>query len=318
MADVTRTLRSAVFRHENDFGIDPRSDALRLPALSVSCVVPYYETGSLAWACVDRLVAAVDCYAGSHAVAPATQVVVVDDGSVRRPFVADARGVRVVRLPQNRGRSAARNVGLRVSAGFDVTLFVDSDVLVPADHVVRVCELWDSGAPRLSVRAAVVAGLFATVPSWSEPPDRDAAVCAAGVAADWRWRCRYQPSWVGTPSDWLYVGQVFELVRGTEFFRQWRGMVGPWALPNMVLGGSFAVPTQVAIDVGGFDESFAAYGFTETSLVARVVAAGVPVVPQVKAAAVHVEANPAHHSRQERNRLFEAAHRRFFREFLSR
>jgi hypothetical protein len=70
--------------------------------------------------------------------------------------------------------------------------------------------------------------------------------------------------------------------------------------------------------VDGFDESFAAYGFTETSLVARLIAAGVPVIPQVKAVAVHVEANPAHHSREERNALFRAAHRRFYREFLTR
>ena len=318
MADVRQALRSAVFRHENDFGIDPRSDALRLPALSVSCVVPYYETGPLAWACVDRLTAALDRYVGAHAVAPATQIVVVDDGSDRRPFAAGTRDVRVVRMPENQGRSAARNAGLRASADFDVTLFVDSDVLVPGDQVVRVCELWDSGAERLSARAAVVAGLFVTASSWSASIDVEAVLAAAPVTADWRWRCRYQPSWIGTPSDWLYVGRVFELVRGTDFFRQWCGMVGPWALPNMVLGGCFGVPTRLADDVGGFDESFAAYGFTETSLVARLIAAGVPVIPQVKTAAVHVEANPAHHSRDERNALFRAAHRRFFREFMSR
>jgi hypothetical protein len=313
------TLRSAIFRHDNDYGVDPRSAELRLPALSVSCVVPYYETGSLALACVSRLERALRCYVAASMVPPRTQIVVVDDGSVRYPFpeAAQTQGVRLVRLPKNRGRSVARNAGLAASAAFDLVMFVDSDVLVQDDQVVRTCELWDSGAQQLEVRAAIIANLFTTLRSWSGDLDLDHVLGNANIASDWRWHCRYQPSWLGNAGDWMYVGREFELVHETDFFRRWTGMMGPWALPNMVLGGCFAVPVQLAIKVGGFDESFATYGFTETSLVAKLIAHGVPVIPQVKVAAVHVEANPAHRPQEERNTLFRIAHGRFFREFLA-
>ena len=115
----------------------------------------------------------------------------------------------------------------------------------------------------------------------------------------------------------MYVGRRFALVRDTDFFRHWTGMWGPWALPNMVLGGCFAVPATAAMQLGGFDESFSSYGFTETTLVARLIALGIPVVPQVKSAAVHVETNPAHYTQQERNTFFRLAHRKFFTEFMA-
>ena len=314
------TLRSAIFRHDNDYGVDPRSDDMWLPGLSVACVVPYYETGPLALECVSRLARALRAYEAAHVRAPLTQVVVVDDGSVRHPFPDALDGstpFRLIRLPDNRGRSAARNVGLHAAADFDVTIFVDSDILVQEDHVIRICELWDSGTAEQRTREAIVTNLFSTLRGRLEEVDLDHVLEAASVASDWRWRCRYQPSWVGAAGDWMYVGRQFELISETDFFRRWTGMVGPWALPNMVLGGCFAVPTKTAIRVGGFDERFATYGFTETSLVAKLIAHGVPVIPQVKVAAVHLELNPNHHSQAERNAFFRMAHRKFFTEFMA-
>lgn len=314
------TLRSQIFRHDNNYGVDPRSDDLRLPRLSVSCVVPYYETGPLALECVARLSRALRLYESAHVQAPLTQITVVDDGSTERPFPENVnlqRQYRLIKLPDNRGRSAARNIGLRASSDFDITLFVDSDVLVQDDQIVRTCELWDSGASDPWPQEAVVANLFSTLRVHPEDVNLDKVLQAASITSDWRWSCRYQPSWVGDTGDWMYVGQKFQLVSDTDFFRQWTGMVGPWALPNMVLGGCFGVPTNTAIQIGGFDESFATYGFTETTLVTKLIAHGIPVIPQVKAAAVHVENNPNHHSQKERNALFRIAHRKFFTEFIA-
>ncbi|WP_194838588.1 glycosyltransferase family 2 protein [Nocardia sp. XZ_19_369] len=312
-----RSLRSALFNHDNDYGTDPTATALRLPPLSVSCVVPYYETGALAIECAARLAHGLGRYRRAHPHAPRTQLVVVDDGSVANPFpLSMIPELQLIRLPQNRGRSVARNVGLGASTGFDVTLFVDSDVLVPEDLVLRTVELWDAGGADLRPRPAVVAGLFSTLRT-DPDADLDRVLTDASVHTDWRWACRFQPSWVLTASDWIYAGRRFRLVADTGFFRRWSGMQGPWCLPNMVLGGCFAVPTAAAQDLGGFAESFAAYGFTETSLVARLVASGIPVIPQVKSAAVHVEANPAHHHQTDRNRLLAVAHRKFFTELLA-
>ena len=67
----------------------------------------------------------------------AYEIVVVDDGStdhtatVLREFGAP---VRVVRLPTNRGRSAARNAGIR-AAGTSLVALVDSDIIVGRDFL---------------------------------------------------------------------------------------------------------------------------------------------------------------------------------------
>ena len=315
---ASRTLRSAIFGFANDYGTDPRSPELQAPWLSVSCVVPYYETGALAIECVRRLSRALSHYESLAPEAPPTQIVVVDDGSTREPFVDEGiTGVAVIRSPVNEGRAAARNTGLLASADFDVAVFVDSDVLVQEDQIERICELWDAGDHVGRARPIVVANLFTTLRVDPFAIDLDRVLASASVQGDWRWGCRYQPTWIGCPGDWEYVGRSFNLMTDTNFLRGWAGMVGPWALPNMVLGGCFAVPAAAAIALGGFDGSFSAYGFTETSLVARLVASGVSVAPQVKSAAVHVEHHPAHHQQEQRDALLRVAHRKFFTEFLA-
>lgn len=77
------------------------------------------------------------------------EVVVVDDGSgpaVRDWLagVADPR-CRVVTLPENRGRAAARNAGVRAAAGEWVAL-LDSDMLVRPDFLAAHAETLAGGA----------------------------------------------------------------------------------------------------------------------------------------------------------------------------
>lgn len=313
------TLRSAIFSHDNDYGIDP-SGVLPLPRLKVSCVIPYYETGSLTELTIHSLQEALSAYLGLFDSPPQAQIVVVDDGSSRRPFTfaTDSAYTRVIRLPSNVGRSAARSVGLLESSGFDLAFFVDSDMLVQWDQIIRTCELWSTHRTGESMEPRVVANLFATSLQPVEGIDSRITLALSTVKDDWRWYCRYQPTWIGCSADWAYVGRVFRLVTDTNYFRQWSGMLGPWSLPNMVLGGCFAVPVDVANEVGGFDSAFEVYGFTETSLVAKLVAHGICVVPQVKSAAVHIEGNPQHFTQQTRNEYFARAHRKFYQDFLAK
>jgi hypothetical protein len=114
-----RSLRSKVLRHDNDYGFDPRSEFSTTPPLSVSCVVPYYETGDLGVTAARQLAGTLAEYRTHHEAVVATQLVVVDDGSVVRPFPSGGAGfgeeLVLVRLKENVGRSAARNVGLKQS-----------------------------------------------------------------------------------------------------------------------------------------------------------------------------------------------------------
>ncbi|MCU1592219.1 MAG: hypothetical protein JWP11_3475 [Frankiales bacterium] len=315
---MTASLRSALFRHDNRYAVDPLAEDINSPRISVSCVVPYFNTGSLTQTTLRLLDESLAAFAAIHQDPPATQIILIDDGS-REPFWTDrsfTSPLQIIRLAENRGRAVARNIGLIESAAFDVALFLDSDVLVSRNHVQRMCELMTSSSTTDFTRA-IVAGLFSTRTAALPDVNVPAVLDAAQVSHDWRWSCRYQPTWVGTPSDWLYVGLPFRLVEDTSFFKDWEGMLGPWCLANMVLGGCFAVPVRESLSIGGFDVSFSSYGFTETTLIAKLIAEGVPVIPQCKTAAVHVETNPAHYAQADRSKYFEVAHRKFFQEFLA-
>jgi|SRR5579883_225409 len=318
-----KSLRSAIFSHDNDYGFHPCDESLKPARLSVSCIVPYYETGPLARLCLGQISRALAHYRaqfpGHHL---KTQILVMDDGSTARPFAElvddlDAQ-VTLIRSAKNRGRSATRNEGLARSAGFDIALFVDSDVLIADGHVSRICELCSSSEGGASFTERIVASFFATLRKPLTQAEIPAALSQASARMDWRWRCVFQPTWLGTESDWIYVGRQFALVEETNYFRSWRGMVGPWSLPNMVLGGCFAVPVGPSLRVGGFDESFDRYGFTETTLVAKLIGAGVSVIPQLKAAALHAEWNPNHQHQADRNIHFRKAHRQFYCDYLRR
>jgi GT2 family glycosyltransferase len=312
-----RSLGAAVLAHRNDYGFDAADPPPLTDLPSVACVMPYHETGTLASHAASLLIACLRRYRdGARGRKPACRLIVVDDGSVLRPFQAP-RGscdipLQVLRLERNAGRSAARNAGLRAAeaGGGRVTVFVDSDVLVPSEHITSLLR-----AARPSEQA-IGAGFFTTV-STLDPSALQDALAGARLEHDWRWECVYQPSWIGCAPDLEYVGRRFRLLAETDGWRAWSGMVGPWCLANMVLGGCFAVPTELAVALGGFEESFDRYGFTETTLVAKLIAAGCMVVPALGSTAVHVEAQPAHMTQPERNLRFRDAHRRFFGEFLA-
>lgn len=102
----------------------------------------------------------------------AHEVLLVDDGS--GPETAawiDAQShpaLRVVRLPANRGRSAARNAGVRAAQG-EAVVFLDSDVRVVPGFVAAHARALGLGegplAPRLSLGKVVDCDLMA-----GEPP----------------------------------------------------------------------------------------------------------------------------------------------------
>jgi GT2 family glycosyltransferase len=98
--------------------------------MDLSVVIPTYNQADLL---KESLLSLVD-----QTLSPQTyEIVVVDDGST--DHTATVLGefgppVRVVRLPANRGRSAARNAGIR-AAGAPLVALVDSDIIVRRDFL---------------------------------------------------------------------------------------------------------------------------------------------------------------------------------------
>lgn len=72
-----------------------------------------------------------------------------------------------------------------------------------------------------------------------------------------------------------------------------------------------------SLEVNGFDVMFGEYGFTETSLPTKLIAAHQHfVIPQTSGGAVHYEGNPAHNDPETRNRHFRSKHRLYFEKYL--
>lgn len=241
-------------------------------------------------------------------------ITIVDDASSEVLNVSryQPSGIHYVRHERNLGRAAARNTGL-AEVGSHYTMFVDADVIVYPEiilkHFIMHEELRSCGAVGIS------ANLFNFVDA-----DRDLEFDTSfDDCNDWREKTTYLADWVGCESDHAFVGQEFQTLQMTDNWSKWpqSGYLGPWMLPNMVLGGCFMVPTVVALSVGGQDLRFRNYGFTETSLITKlIIYANAYVIPISSHMCVHVETKGAA-ERHRKDQLFRRAHERFFGEYLT-
>jgi glycosyltransferase involved in cell wall biosynthesis len=104
--------------------------------MKVSAIVPAFNEA-------ERIGAVLDPLLSSPAV---DEVVVVDDGSTDATVAAAQRfAVRIVRLPENRGKAAAMAAGVEATQG-DLLLFLDADLtgLTPA-HVEEMIQAYREG-----------------------------------------------------------------------------------------------------------------------------------------------------------------------------
>lgn len=316
---MNRTLRELVLNHNNDYGFDVRTALLQSREVSnLSVVIPYYENKFLART-MHHL------YAGLEKVRQEQagwqfEVVVIDDGSTNRADRIinedDYPNFAIRTLESNRGRTEARNIGLR-QARFATVLFVDADIVVRDDVILKHLRVQAFGG---SQKPCITVGFFATVSPddslLSEPLTND------GIRSrlnDFRLSCVYQSSWIGCEEDRQFIGRRFEIVRETNSFRNWPigNFFGPWILPNMVLGGFFMVHRESALAVNGFDPSFVGYGFTETSLPTKLIARyGNYVVPVVEGVCLHIDDESEGLSRRQKDELFRQKHAQYFNRYL--
>lgn len=113
--------------------------------MKVSAIIPAFNEA-------ERIAAVLQPLLSSPAV---DEVIVVDDGSTDATAEVAARfPVRVVRLPENRGKAAAMAAGVDAAQG-DVLLFLDGDLtgLTPS-HVADLIQGYEAGD------ADVVIGVF--------------------------------------------------------------------------------------------------------------------------------------------------------------
>jgi dolichyl-phosphate beta-glucosyltransferase len=131
----------------------------------LSVVVPAYNEQARIGAALDRVLA----WAGGRG--DRTEIIVVDDGS--RDGTAAlvegyaGRGVRLVRLPANRGKGAALRAGVATSTG-ELVLISDADFSTPIAEVERLAARLGDVEIVLGSRAAADARITRRQPRWRE------------------------------------------------------------------------------------------------------------------------------------------------------
>jgi len=314
------TIRDRLLQHTNDYGFDVGAalSTVVFPLPSLSVVVPYHESSDTLPLVLSHLAASI---ASTLEQEPTWkhEIIVVDDGSRIHPASSIISAFkrlssRLVLLPNNCGRTAARNAGL-FQAIYDVCLFLDADVLIDNELIRNVLTLFGTCRRGTDI-VPIVPAFFATSSTlpWDTPPLTPNDV----VVNDFRVFCTYRSEWIGCEDDSQYIGTTYRLLAETNMFRFWRGKIGPWWLPNMVLGGCFAVDTAASLGARGFDTRFGSYGFTETSLPTKLIALfDHKVVPLIRGGALHVSLAGDASDRVRKDALFRRNHAIFNHEYLN-
>ena len=309
------SLGNALIRHDNDYRFDAGTEVCnpRNRPDDASIILLYHEAHETLPQVVGCLISAIRTIESVHS-NWSWELIVVDDGSDSYPAfetipTAYRGDLRIVRLPTNRGRAFGRNAGL-LAGGYSSAVFIDADVLIE-DPLALLRQLQLQSFCRQRNIGCVSVGLFDFQESGSK---------SKAQILDFRIHCIYQGNWIGCDSDRKFVGTEYKVMDTTDNLRRWptAGFLGPWMLPNMVLGGLFTVDRREAIRVGGCSSLFAEYGFEETSLVTKLVAAaGHYIIPVRRPRATHLETG---HStdRDLKDLMFQKYHRVYFESFLNK
>ncbi len=263
--------------------------------LSLSVVIPASNAAYSILRVLDALASSARSLTTSPSAASAAspkpfefETIVVDDGSAD----ATARLARghplrptVLVLPTRRSAPVARNLGTAVAGGATI-LYLDADMVLPA-HVVG------DVATRASDELLVI-GFRHNIPYIHDgaptrpllPPgepdlEQDHRVrWRAGPGRLWYSGLTLDRPVEGRPLD--ATGDLRGLGHGARYY--------DWDLPRMVVTALLAVPRAAVVEVGGFAPGFAdGWGVEDTHLGAKLIAAGLKVVPLRPAVGFHID-----------------------------
>jgi dolichyl-phosphate beta-glucosyltransferase len=140
----------------------------RLPAVDLSVVIPAFDEAIRLPPTLARMREYLDAGTDSY------EVLVVDDGSrddtvaVAEAVAADWPQLRVLRLPENRGKGAAVREGM-LNAGGALRAFSDADLSTPIEELPRLRERL-GGACRVAIASRDAPGSDIQIhqPAWRE------------------------------------------------------------------------------------------------------------------------------------------------------
>lgn len=315
------TLRQLLFAHNNDYNFNPyqvyeQTHKQKPPDLSI--IIPYYDNSYQIQFCITYLLSAVQWVKRKHSNWK-FEIIVIDDGSRMEPLSSVIEGIgtaRTFHFLENRGRYHARQFGL-YQAKYDVCLFLDSDILIDRELILNTLKLFTFNKI-VNSKNCILVSFFQSINEEGLSQLLPTIAPHNIIYDDFRLNCLYQESWIGCESDRDFVGRTIRIITDTNYFRNWHRMFMAWCLPNMVLGGFFAVSREEALSVGGFDKRFNQYGFTETPLPTKLIALrGNYLIPIVRGGGYHIENEWELETMSEKDKYFRQAHKLFFQTYLN-
>ncbi len=218
---------------------------------------------------------------------PVREIIVVDDGSTDETAEIAAghpAADLVIAMPERRGAAVARNVATLLARG-ETVLYLDADMLVSAgvlgEHTARA----DSAGVLLGFRHNI---------AYDDERVREPfrGEHRPSLEAD------YRVNWHARAGRLLYTGTYLpEPVRArpldeTDDLRALghAAVFYDWDLPRMVVTALMSAPREAVVRVGGFHPDFGGgWGVEDTHLGAKLIAAGLKVVPLRHAVGFHVD-----------------------------
>lgn len=221
------------------------------------------------------------------------EVVIVDDGSLKPVdrFIKTKKyrfNLRAIRLEQNQGLSAARNIGFSCTNNQNV-LFIDSDILLPANYLREI-----------SIRVSLIPN--AVFVSFKQNIDASSDIASLETIEkglmvpdhvdDLRISRNINSKKVGITQ--LSKDTYVELLADSRYFKNlgYGRRIGIYDLPSMVIGHNFALKRKIVEDSNFFSRNFIGWGLEDTYFGARAIANGNFVIPILSTGVYHIDHPP--------------------------
>jgi len=260
-----KTIKNLLEEKCNDYStFEPFLDSSPIPT---SSIIPVYNNAEIFRLTLRSLV---DNISLRESRVPA-ELVVVDDGSKEDiKAIFDSFNFpfnkRLIKLPTNRGRSFARNVGINYASN-ELLVFLDADVVLPQNYFSETWKMHNK------MRNAISVGLAQNVYYDEITSGKTNLSGMPNLKDDFR----YQKTFPTGKFD----KEEYRLVSETNWFKNFgfERKIGSWTLPKMVVTHNIGVRKEQVKEVGGFDERFRAWGYEDSHFGARLIANGCYVVP---------------------------------------
>lgn len=259
------------------FAADPVSTA-KPP--SVTVVIPAFNAAETIGPCLRAIEASTFHERHPHLL----QVVVVDDGSAddtakRAAALQGVTNSKVVSQP-HAGRASAMNTGIAAAEG-DVVISCDADMLLTR-HTIEALTMRHQvldGVLLLGFRSDVCLG-----PNYGEEAGSgfEQLLTRPALLGD----NRLSFDWPGWPENMVQSSDELRSLGRAQCL--WMPSGEAWRLPRVVFGCLFSMRRASLLELGCYDERFNGWGWEDTELAARALAAGHYVIPVYAASGHHI------------------------------